>query len=53
VRSAAWYESIESRMHLAPVVLAYDFLMRTGRVKLEDLRSRDPQFLERYLTAVS
>jgi 2-polyprenyl-6-methoxyphenol hydroxylase-like FAD-dependent oxidoreductase len=53
VRSAAWYESIESRMHLEPVVLAYDFLMRTGRVKLEDLRSRDPQFLERYLTAVS
>ncbi len=53
VRSAAWYENVESRMHLEPVVLAYDFLMRTGRVTHEDLRSRDPQFLERYLTAVS
>jgi anthraniloyl-CoA monooxygenase len=53
VRSAAWYETIEARMHLEPVVLAYDFLMRTGRVTHEDLRSRDPAFLERYLTAVS
>ena len=53
VRSAAWYETVESRMHLEPVLLAYDFLMRTGRVKHDDLRSRDPEFLERYLTAVS
>jgi 2-polyprenyl-6-methoxyphenol hydroxylase-like FAD-dependent oxidoreductase len=53
VRSAAWYETIESRMHLQPVVLAYDFLMRTGRVTHEDLRGRDPEFLKRYLTAVS
>jgi hypothetical protein len=53
VRSAAWYETVESRMHLQPVLLAYDFLMRTGRVKHADLRSRDPEFLERYLTAVS
>jgi len=53
VRSAAWYETVESRMHLEPVVLAYDFLMRTGRVRHEELRRRDPKFLERYLTAVS
>jgi 2-polyprenyl-6-methoxyphenol hydroxylase-like FAD-dependent oxidoreductase len=53
VRSAAWYETVESRMHLDPVLLAYDFLMRTGRVRHEDLRRRDPQFLERYLTTVS
>jgi 2-polyprenyl-6-methoxyphenol hydroxylase-like FAD-dependent oxidoreductase len=53
VRSAAWYETVETRMHLDPVVLAYDFLMRTGRVSHDDLRSRDPKFLERYLTAVS
>jgi hypothetical protein len=53
VLSAAWYETVESRMHLDPVLLAYDFLMRTGRVKHEDLRNRDPEFLERYLTAVS
>lgn len=53
VRSAAWYETVETRIHLEPVVLAYDFLMRTGRVKHEDLRRRDPKFLERYLTAVS
>jgi len=53
VRSAAWYETVESRMHLDPVLLAYDFLMRTGRVRHEDLRRRDPEFLERYLTAVS
>ena len=53
VRSAAWYETVESRMHLEPVLLAYDFLMRTGRVRHDDLRRRDPQFLERYLTAVS
>lgn len=53
VLSAAWYETVESRMHLEPVILAYDFLMRTGRVRHEDLRNRDPEFLERYLTAVS
>jgi anthraniloyl-CoA monooxygenase len=53
VRSAAWYETVETRMHLEPVVLAYDFLMRTGRVQHDDLRRRDPRFLERYLTAVS
>ncbi len=40
-------------MPLEPVVLAYDFLMRTGRVQHDDLRRRDPRFLERYLTAVS
>ncbi len=53
VRSAAWYETVETRMHLHPIVLAYDFLMRTGRVKHEDLRNRDPRFLERYLTTVA
>jgi 2-polyprenyl-6-methoxyphenol hydroxylase-like FAD-dependent oxidoreductase len=52
VRSARWYETVESRMDYDPVLLAYDFLMRTGRVKHEDLNKRDPEFMARYLSAV-
>ncbi len=48
VRSARWYETVEQRMHFDPPLLAYSFLMRTGRVRHEDLWSRDRGFVERF-----
>jgi anthraniloyl-CoA monooxygenase len=33
-------------MNLDPVSFAYDYMRRTGRVSHEDLRERDPAFIE-------
>ncbi|ROT46427.1 FAD-dependent monooxygenase [Pusillimonas sp. NJUB218] len=46
--SLDWYESVEDKMHLDPVSFAYDYMRRTGRVSHEDLKERDPNFIERY-----
>lgn len=46
--SLDWYESVEDKMHLDPVSFAYDYMRRTGRVSHEDLKERDPHFIERY-----
>lgn len=46
--SLDWYESVENKMHLDPVSFAYDYMRRTGRVSHEDLKERDPHFIERY-----
>ena len=42
IRSAEWYESLDSKLSLDPVSFAYDYLRRTGRVSHEDVRQRDP-----------
>jgi len=47
-RSLDWYESVDRKMHLDPVVFAYDYMRRTGRVSHEDLKERDPGFIARY-----
>jgi 2-polyprenyl-6-methoxyphenol hydroxylase-like FAD-dependent oxidoreductase len=48
VRSAEWYESVRSKLHLHPVAFAYDYMRRTGRVSHEDLRTRDPALVAAY-----
>ena len=48
VRSAEWYETVRSRMHLDPVSFAYDYLRRTGRVDHADVRRRDPALAAAY-----
>ncbi|SAL80096.1 monooxygenase [Caballeronia arvi] len=45
-KSLDWYESVDKRMNLDPVSFAYDYMRRTGRVSHEDLRERDPAFIE-------
>jgi 2-polyprenyl-6-methoxyphenol hydroxylase-like FAD-dependent oxidoreductase len=47
-KSLDWYEDVAAKMHLDPVSFACDYMRRTGRVSLEDLRERDPHFVEAY-----
>jgi len=42
VKSAEWYEAVRSKLHLDPISFAYDYLRRTGRVDLADVRRRGP-----------
>lgn len=47
-KSLEWYEDVATRMSLDPVSFAGDYMRRTDRVSLEDLRERDPHFVEAY-----
>lgn len=47
-KSLDWYENIGSKMHLDPVMFAYDYMRRTGRVSHDALRERDPRFIAAY-----
>ena len=44
-RSIEWYENVATKMHLHPVAFACDYMCRTGRVTLNDLRKRDPDLV--------
>jgi len=46
--SMRWFEQARDFMHLRPIELAYALMTRSGRVSHEDLRRRDPGFIERY-----
>jgi anthraniloyl-CoA monooxygenase len=46
--SMIWFENAGKYMHLSPVELAYVLMMRSGRVRYEDLKRRDPQFINQY-----
>ena len=50
-RSIAWYDTIETRLHLAPLDFTYDFMMRTGKVDHERLRRMAPDFVAAYEAA--
>jgi 2-polyprenyl-6-methoxyphenol hydroxylase-like FAD-dependent oxidoreductase len=43
--SSYWYEDFPSKMALAPWELAYDYMMRSGRMTDERLRESAPQFM--------
>ncbi len=45
-----WYETFDQKMHLTAIPLAYDYLMRSGRIELEMLRKRAPHFAAIYQT---
>ena len=46
-----WYENVSRKMHLDPVMFAYDYMLRTGRVSHDALRERDPRFIAAYEAA--
>lgn len=46
--SMRWFENARDYMNLSPIELAYALMTRSGRVDDEDLRRRDPEFIDRY-----
>jgi len=46
--SMVWFEKARDYMHLTPVELAYVLMTRSGKVDLESLRRRDPEFVAEY-----
>ena len=45
--SSYWYEDFPSKLGLEPWQLAYDYMMRSGRMTDERLRETAPRFMER------
>ena len=48
IKSAQWYETVSSKLHLDPISFAYDYLRRTGKVTHADLQWRDPDLIAAY-----
>jgi anthraniloyl-CoA monooxygenase len=46
--SMIWFENASRYMHLSPFELAYSLMTRSGRVSYEDLKRRDPAFIDQY-----
>lgn len=46
--SMVWFEKARDYMHLDPMELAYALMTRSGRVDLESLKRRDPEFVAAY-----
>ena len=46
--SMRWFENARQYMALSPIELAYSLMTRSGRVDHEDLKRRDPLFIEAY-----
>lgn len=44
--SLIWFENMKDYMHLDPLRLAYNLMMRSKRITHEKLRRRDPKFVE-------
>jgi len=53
MESMHWFENARRYMHLSPVELAYALMTRSGRVDYDDLRKRDPEFIESYEAATA
>ncbi|WP_175821684.1 FAD-dependent monooxygenase [Burkholderia sp. BCC0419] len=47
-KSLDWYENVAGKLHLDPVSFAYDYMCRTEKVTHDDLRQRDPLFVDAY-----
>ncbi len=48
--SMLWFENARQYLDLSVIDLAYALMMRSGRVRYEDLKRRDPEFIARYET---
>ncbi len=48
VESLLFFENLKDYMHLDPLPFAYKLMTRSGKVDHENLRRRDPEFVERY-----
>jgi anthraniloyl-CoA monooxygenase len=46
--SMRWFENTREHMHLRPIELAFVLMTRSGRVSYDDLKRRDPAFIEQY-----
>ncbi|HEY0077621.1 MAG TPA: FAD-dependent monooxygenase [Pyrinomonadaceae bacterium] len=46
--SLLWFEHAADYMHLAPVPFAYKLMTRSKKIDYENLKKRDPQFIELY-----
>lgn len=46
--SMKWFENAAQYMHLSPMALALSVMTRSGRVSIEDLKKRAPEFIHRY-----
>jgi anthraniloyl-CoA monooxygenase len=46
--SMRWFENAAQYMNLSPIELAYVLMTRSGRVSYEDLKRRDPAFIQQY-----
>jgi len=46
--SARWYDDFRQHMTLPPIQFAFDYLTRSGRLGVEDLRRITPEFIARY-----
>jgi anthraniloyl-CoA monooxygenase len=51
--SMRWFENARRYMNLSPIELAYALMTRSGRVRHEDLKLRDPEFIARYETELN
>ena len=49
--SLRWFEDMEQYIHLDPLPFALECMTRSGRVDIEKLRQRDPEFVERVLSS--
>jgi anthraniloyl-CoA monooxygenase len=48
MESLLMFENLKDYMHLDPLPFAYKLMTRSGKVDHENLRRRDPEFVERY-----
>jgi len=46
--SLRWFEDVAEHMHLEPLPFAVEAMTRSKRVDFEQLRQRDPEFVDRY-----
>ena len=46
--SMKWFENAAQYMHLSPMDLAFSVMTRSGRVSYEELKKRDPAFIQRF-----
>jgi anthraniloyl-CoA monooxygenase len=46
--SMRWFENAREYMHLSPMELAFVLMTRSGRVGYEELKRRDPAFIQQY-----
>jgi anthraniloyl-CoA monooxygenase len=46
--SLVWFEHARDYMHLAPLPFAYSLMTRSKKIDYENLRRRDPAFIEAY-----
>lgn len=47
-KSLDWYENVATKMTLDPVSFAYDYMRRTDQVSHDDLKKRDPHFIDAF-----